>query len=100
MAAISTVALVIGAAAAVGGVVISEEARKDAKAATARSEASAREAQAEQEAVALSEKKAADTKLEEQRARILKGQQGRGGLLFGSELGVTDEATTKTTLGA
>lgn len=100
MAALTTVALVVGATAAVGGVAVSAKAASEQKKATARSEEEARKVQAEQEALALSEKKAADTKLEEQRTRILKGQQGRGGLLFGSELGVTDEDTTKTALGA
>ena len=64
-----------------------------------KSEAAAIAAQKKQETFAQSEKKKADTKLEEQRSRILKGQQGKGGLLFGSELGVTGD-TKKQTLGA
>ena len=65
--------------------------------ATKRAENRAIEAQQEQEAVALEEQTASDKKLEEARARIVKGRQGRGGLLFGSELGTEN---LKTTLGA
>ena len=92
-------AAVVTAVAATYSAYQAEEGRKDTKAANKRTEARAVEAQQEQEALAEVEQQEADVKLEEQRARILKGQKGRGGLLFGSELGVTDE-TTKTTLGA
>lgn len=103
MAAISTIVLAsaaaIGAGAAVTGAVEAKKGRKAQAAANAKSEAAALAATKEQEALALTEKKKADTKLEQQRARILKGQTGRGGLLFGEETGVTD-TTRKQTLGA
>ena len=102
MAALSTIALVTAATVAAGATVSSaieaKKAGKEQKAATKKAEATALAETKKQEALALSEKKKADTKLEEQRARILKGQTGKGGLLFGSELGVEDEAK-KLTLG-
>ena len=103
MAAVSTVVLATAATLAAGATISSAvEARKAGKLQehiSKQTEAVAKANQKKQEALALKEKKAADTKLEEQRARILKGQTGKGGLLFGSELGVEDE-TKKTTLGA
>ena len=92
-----TAAVVVTAGASIYGAVEAHKQGKRQERATKRSETAAATAQAEQEAFALEEKKVADTKLEEQRARILKGQQGRGGLLFGSELGTQDK---KQTLGA
>lgn len=68
--------------------------RKRQERATDKAEAQAEESQAEQEALANEEKKVADTKLEEQRSKILKGKQGRRSLLFGDELGVTDKNKT------
>jgi ribosomal protein L9 len=89
----------VGAGVAVKGAIDAKKARKEQAAANEKSEAAALAATKEQEALALAEKKKADTKLEQQRARILKGQTGRGGLLFGEETGVTD-TTRKQTLGA
>lgn len=91
--------LVVSAAAQTYTAVETKKAGKEQKEATKKAEATALAETKKQEALALSEKKKADTKLEEQRARILKGQTNKGGLLFGSELGVDDE-TKKTTLGA
>ena len=77
------------------------DARKAQEAAAAKAEAAAKAAQQQQQQLAAEEAAAADLKLEEQRARILKGKQGRGGLLFGGELGVSGDDTTKAkTLGA
>ena len=93
------VASLIGAATGAAGAVQARKGRKAQAAANEKSEAAALAATKEQEALALTEKKKADTKLEQQRARILKGQTGRGGLLFSEETGVTD-TTRKQTLGA
>ena len=50
--------------------------------------------------IAAEEEAAAAEKLKEQQARLVRGRQGRGGLLFGSELGVQDGTEDKaTTLG-
>lgn len=91
MAAISTIALVVGAAAAVGGAYTAYAAGEDQKDANAKAEAAARKAQDEQAALAAEEEKAAALKLKDQQARLVRGKQGRGGLLFGSELGVQDD---------
>ena len=62
--------------------------------------------QEEQAAQAAKEKAEAEAKLKAEQAQAAKSldakRGGRGGLLFGSELGVTDESgqtTTKSTLG-
>ena len=96
MAAFSTIALVIGAAAAVGGAYTSYEAGKDQKDANEKAQRAAQAAQAEQAALAADEEKAAALKLKDQQARLVRGKQGRGGLLFGSELGVQDDDKAST----
>lgn len=89
-----TAAMVIMGTATVYSADQSRKSRKDAKDNMDRIEKRASESQAEQEALANEEKKVADTKLEEQRSKILKGKQGRRSLLFGDELGVTDKNKT------
>ena len=98
MAAISTIALVTAATAAVAGAGIAYQAGEEQKKANEKAEDRAEAAQAEQEALALQEKKAADLNLKESQQRLMKGTSGRSGLLFGSEPGVDD--TKQTTLGA
>ncbi len=70
--------------------------RESQAAAQAKAEAEARRVQEEQAALASEEEAAAAEKLKEQQARLIRGRKGRGGLLFGSELGVeeTDKAAT------
>ena len=99
---ITAIATTVAGAATVAGAVEAKKSGKEQKEATKRAEATALAATKKQEKLALAEKKAADTKLEEQRARILKGQTRKGGLLFGSELGVAnnEDFVKKTTLGA
>ena len=65
-----------------------------------KAEAAAKKAQDEQAALAASEEATAAEKLKDQQARLVRGRQGRGGLLFGSELGTEDSTTNKaSTLG-
>lgn len=96
----ATAAYVVMAAAAAYGAHESRESRKDQEKAIKKSEAVAEEALEEQEDLAKKEKKEADAQLEKARARMIKSQQGRGGLLFGSETGTEDTTTsTQQTLG-
>lgn len=90
-----TAAVVLTAGAATYNASESRNARKDQQAANAKAEKRAVEAQEELAALAVAEKETADMKIEEQRARMLKGKRGRSGLLFGNELGV-QPAKTKT----
>lgn len=92
---LATSAAVVGAGAAAYGAKASHDARKAQAQANKKAEKAAIEAQAQQEALAAEEQATADLKLEEQRARIVKGKQGRRGLLFGSELGVEDGKSKK-----
>ena len=91
MAAITSIIAGITAAAGVAGAVTAYQAGEDQEDAIKKQEAAARAAQAEQEALALTEKKEADKKVAEAQQRLLKGSTGGGGLLYGSELGVTDD---------
>ena len=101
IAATSVLAWATAATAAVGvySAVQQKKARKDQKNANAQAEQRARQAQAEQETLALKEKKASSRKLRDEQARLIHGTSGRSGLLFGSELGITDDKQKKQTLG-
>jgi len=78
--------------AALGGVAAfsSYKAGKEQKKALEAQEEEARLAQEEQEALALKEEKAAALKVKEGQKRLIKGAS-RGGLLYGSELGVEEK---------
>jgi len=92
------VELIVGAltaAAGVAGAVTSYKAGEAQEDALKKQQKEAEKAQAKQEALAIKEKKASDLQLKEGQQRLLKGATGRGGLLYGSELGTGDaQATT------
>ena len=90
----ATTALVIAAIAGVASAGVSYQAGEDQKKANDEARRNAEAAQAEQAALAAEEEKAAALKLKDQQARLVRGKQGRGGLLFGSELGVQDDKAT------
>ncbi len=95
-----TIAAVTVAAASVYSAYETREARKDQEDANAKAEAAAKKVQDEQAALAAEEEAAAAEALKEQQARLIRGRQGRGGLLFGSELGTEDSTDNKaSTLG-
>jgi len=98
MAAATTIALGVAAGASVFAAYESEKARVEQVKASKKGRRSARSAQAEQTELAQKEEIAANKKLKEQQARLLKGTQGRSGLLFGTEKGT--EQPLKQTLGA
>lgn len=98
-------AAVIGAGATAYSAKEQRDARKEQAAAQKKAAEEQRRLQEEQAAQAAKEKAEAEAALKAQQDAI-KAQQdvkrgGRGGLLFGSELGVTDESeqATKSTLG-
>lgn len=94
-----TAALVVTAGAAAYSAVEAKKARKDQASANAKAEKRAQEAQDAQAELAAEEEATAAEKLKDQQARLVRGRQGRGGLLFGSELGVqdgTDDAKAST----
>ena len=88
---------VIAAAGTTATTIEQRKARKAQQKALDNSERMARESQAEQESLALQEKKTASSKLRDQQQRLLRASTGRGGLLFGSETGV--QTPTTSTLG-
>lgn len=92
-----TAAVVVMSAATVASGVTSYRAGEEAKKQASRAEKKAATAQAEQEKMAIADKKASDLALKEQQQKMVKGTSGRTGLLFGSELGTEDK---KQTLGA
>lgn len=96
--AVLTALAIAGAVAATAGAVSAYQAGEDQEDALKAQRRAAEKAQADQKALADKEKKAADLKAKDAQQRLLKGATGGGGLLYGSELGVTDDKTD--TLGA
>ena len=96
---------VIGAGATAYSAVQQRDALKDQKKAQEKAAADQRRVQEEAAAQAAKEKAEAEAALKAQQDSLKAAQDarrgGRGGLLFGSELGVTDESqtATKSTLG-
>lgn len=95
-------AAVVSAGATAYSVTEQQKARKDQAAAQAKAEAEAKRVQDEQAAFAAKEKADAEAALAAEQQSAAKKRSGRGGLLFGGELGVqptTEDENKRTTLG-
>ena len=99
-------AAVVSAGATAYGAIEQKKGLKEQAASQREAAEKQRKLQEEQAAQAAKEKAEAEAKLQAEQAQAAKAldakRGGRGGLLFGSELGVTDESgqtTTKSTLG-